>query len=84
MDYFILARYIEILSIDSVYIKGKSVKYKKILPASLANCFKLKLNYKKYQNMEWNIVNRTNLSALLSYTLLSLLRKKLEYIRNNN
>lgn len=47
MDYFILARYIEILSIDSVYIKGK---YKKILPASLANCFKLKLNYKKYQH----------------------------------
>lgn len=50
MDYFILARYIEILSIDSVYIKGKSVKYKKILPAILANCFKLKLNYKKYQH----------------------------------
>lgn len=48
--YFILARYIEILSIDSVYIKEKSVQYKKILPASLANCFELKLKYKKYQH----------------------------------
>lgn len=37
-------------SIDSVYINGKSVKYKKILPVSLADCFKLKLNYKKYQH----------------------------------
>lgn len=50
MNYFILARYNEILSIDSVYIKGKYVKYKKILPASLANCFELKLKYKKYQH----------------------------------
>lgn len=53
--YFIMARYIEILSNDPVtlafiYIKEKCVNCKKILPASLANCFKLKLSFKKCQH----------------------------------